>query len=142
MAIDLRDIRAAAGNRPIKPSSLINFVFNQFPTVFPLGIARQEVLVWAAIFEPCVACGADPGEPCLNLLDLTYNRKPPRTVKWPHDQRINWWMLFDTLKKRGFIDERLSMEDATLSPPSRRHQEAAVQRLRRRALDGAADGQD
>lgn len=139
MAVDLRDIKAAAGNRPIKPASLINFVFNQFPTVFPAGIARQEILVWAAIFEPCMACGSNPGEPCRNILDLMYRPDRPRVVKWPHNERVNWWMLFDTLKKRGFIDERLSMEDATLSPPSRRHQEANVERLRRRALDGASD---
>jgi len=140
MAIDLRDIKQAAHGRPLRPSTLIYFIFNSYPTVFPPGVARQQVMVWASIFEPCVTCGANPGERCLNVLDLAYRPDNSRVVKWPHDARVNWWMLFDTLKKRGFVDERLSMEDATLSPPSRRYQEADVERLRRRALDGATDG--
>lgn len=63
---------------------------------------RWLATIWAARDRHCSECGAVPYNPCLNLTDVKKKVVLPKLNKWPHSSRVDWSLLMDQFKKRGW----------------------------------------
>lgn len=61
---------------------------------------RRLALIWAAKWTSCKKCNANRGEPCINLNKRAQGKEEP-TVN-PHDERIDWELLLEKLKAKGY----------------------------------------
>lgn len=60
----------------------------------------KDSLIWAAKWRACTKCGAAIGKPCENLNDR--KRGKVSLTANPHESRIDWEMLYEKLKARGY----------------------------------------
>ena len=63
---------------------------------------RRDSIIWAAKHRECPQCKAPAYEACLNLSDVKNRRVPVRSNKWPHEERIDFELLFNKLIERGY----------------------------------------
>jgi hypothetical protein len=89
---------------------------------------RLEWEIYGSRHQPCPTCFSPPHQSCLNMSDVKYNSTRPTTGKRqvrqnkrPHDSRIDWLIILQGLKKRGYY--RASIEAQVRrqvrTPPSR-----------------------
>lgn len=76
---------------------------NRIMAAYPEELAffnRRLILIWAAKFQSCPKCNAEPYTPCINLTERKKNNEVE--TKWPHNERIDWGRLVKALRRKGY----------------------------------------
>lgn len=63
---------------------------------------RWRAQVWAAKPFECPTCLVPPGFPCHNMSDVKKGLPNIRANKFPHPERVNWQLLVNTLRQKGY----------------------------------------
>lgn len=63
---------------------------------------RRDSIIWAAKHKECPKCKAEAYKACRNLADVRASRIDIRDNKWPHEERIDFELLFNKLIERGY----------------------------------------
>jgi hypothetical protein len=67
------------------------------------GFSPDQILaavVWAARWQACSKCGADPYQRCENL--AARRKHQVSYTKWPHQERVDRQKLVEALQQKGY----------------------------------------
>lgn len=61
---------------------------------------RRPIVIYYAAHQKCQACGAGIDQPCISL-SISVNKRG-RENRWPHSVRIDWKLMVEGLRKKGY----------------------------------------